>query len=60
MRLTTREKILLFRKRNRITQRELARRLGVSMHTLSSWERGIRNPIRRNLDIINSITETVH
>ncbi|MBD5135367.1 MAG: helix-turn-helix transcriptional regulator [Lachnospiraceae bacterium] len=32
------------RKKNRVTQQELANSIGVSFHTISKWETGINMP----------------
>ena len=42
--MTTGEKIALARKRNGLTQQELAQLLGVSLQAVSQHERGVRNP----------------
>src|SRR5581483_4871497 len=43
------ELLKTFRKRQRLTQRQLAQQLGVNMNTLSSWELGSHLPATRGL-----------
>ncbi len=45
-----------YRSRERITQAELARRLGVSPATVSLWLRGLRTPERRFAVVIERVT----
>lgn len=37
------QNLLFYRKRNRMTQRELAEKLGVKHNSISSWENGINS-----------------
>ena len=37
------QNLLFYRKRNRMTQRDLAEKLGVKHNTISSWENGINS-----------------
>ncbi len=42
------EEIRDFRKKMKLTQKELALKLGVTSQTVANWEQGISNPDRRS------------
>lgn len=49
------EKIKKMRKENRMTQAELAKKLGVAPTTVSSWERNDNNPLMDNITLMAEI-----
>lgn len=51
------QNLLFYRKRNRMTQRELAEKLGVKHNSISSWENGI-NSI--DIEILSKICDIFH
>jgi transcriptional regulator with XRE-family HTH domain len=52
------QRIAAFRRLRGLTQKELARRLGVDPSTIASWERGEHRPSRHLASIINQIVTT--
>jgi len=52
------ERVLLMRKRRGITQKQLAKRLGLDQTTLGKLERGIRKPCLATLQRINHFLDT--
>jgi len=49
------QRIVAFRRRHGLTQKELARRLKVDPSTLASWERGEHRPTRHLLQRLNEV-----
>ena len=57
--MTLSERIKSYRKREDITQRQLARRLGVTVKAISDWERGVvTNPRGLYAEALNSLIGT--
>ncbi len=57
--MTLSERIKSYRKREGITQRQLARRLGVTVKAISDWERGaVTNPRGLYAEALNSLIGT--
>lgn len=52
------EQIATFRKARKYTQQELADRLKVSRETVSSWEKGRREPNIKEVDMIADVLGT--
>lgn len=52
MRITLAENIIALRKRQGLSQEELAERIGVSRQAVSNWERGIATPDLGTLDTL--------
>jgi len=52
------QRIVAFRRLRGLTQKELARRLGVDQSTLAGWERGEHRPSRHLANLIGRAIET--
>ncbi|WP_148315696.1 helix-turn-helix transcriptional regulator, partial [Anaerococcus hydrogenalis] len=53
--IEARRKIKRLRKENRMTQAQLAKKLGVAPTTVSSWERNDNNPLMDNITLMAEI-----
>lgn len=55
--MTLQDLMVLYRGRERITQRELAERCGVSLQTINSVENGLQNPSKLTEQKIRLVVE---
>lgn len=52
------EMVVAYRKKVGLTQRELAKAVGVSLPTISRWERGVTEPSYSELSQIASLADS--